>query len=100
MDITSEEQFVSRHSKHNTLIFLVATGIYTVAYTFGEHTVLLPNLVHRLGAPAWLITFPLVGSITICRLPQFFIAWFLRPEISRKKNFVNPIKEVGNDGKE
>ncbi len=72
------------HLKWNSGVYLVSVVLAALASTFGDMGVVVPSLLLKLEAPGWLVSFPMVATMSVAYLPVIAMGWWLRDSMARK----------------
>jgi MFS family permease len=76
------------HLKRNAWVYLISVVITSLAGSFGDLGVVLPSLLIRLDAPGWLVSFPMVATVSVAYLPVLPMGWWIRPGMSRRRLYM------------
>jgi MFS family permease len=78
----------AEHLKRNSWVYVLSVVVTSLAGSFGDLGVVVPSLLIKLEAPGWLVSFPMVATVSLAYLPVVPMGWWLRAEHSRKRLYM------------
>ncbi len=69
-------------------MYLFSVVVVGLSGSFGDLGVVVPSLLIKLEAPGWLVSFPMVATMSIAYLPVLPMGWWLKAGMSRRKLYM------------
>jgi hypothetical protein len=82
---SEQEQYLSRYSRRNYLLYMLIVLLSLGASPFGDMSVFVPTLAMRLHAPTWIVALPTVVDYSISYVPILLLGWLMGARSSRTK---------------